>query len=122
MKTARIAILSILTAASAAGVAAAPATAQTVNYGAIAIGETSGRHGYSYDYSTSYGAQQRALNECSANDCYVVVTFWNSCASVAEGPAGNIGWAHAPSRFEAEQLALGYAGGGQTIAWACTTR
>lgn len=122
MKTAHIAILSTLTAFLASVCAVAPATAGTYNYGAIAIGEVSGRYGYSYDYETSFRAEQVALSECSAHDCYVVVRFWNSCASVAEGPFGDVGWAYAPSRHEAERLALGYSGGGRIVAWACTTR
>jgi hypothetical protein len=52
-------------------------------YGAIAYGTESGSYGYSYDFADGPSAEKEALRNCNADDCQVVVDFWNSCAAVA---------------------------------------
>lgn len=81
--------------------------------GAIAIGRCD-RAGYSYDYDTTSGARRRALNECSSNGdgtCEVVVTLHRACGAFAvdgNNSCGARGWAYAPSRGAAENLARSY--------------
>jgi hypothetical protein len=67
-------------------------------YGAIARSQSTGSHGYSYDYATRNAAETRALRECESysgtGDCQVLVWFSNGCGALAEannGAAGS-GW------------------------------
>lgn len=54
-------------------------------YGSIAYGAQSGSHGYSHDFDDAHSAENEALRKCAADDCEVVVDFWNTCAAVAAG-------------------------------------
>jgi len=95
-------------------------------FGAIAFSQDSGSVGYSYDYGSQYGAQQRALAECGNQSCTVVVTFWNACGALAIGNGNGYGVGWAGSRQDAEQIALTncfqYTDNCANNTWACTTR
>jgi serine/threonine-protein kinase len=98
-------------------------------YGAIAYGKSSLRYGYSFDAGSRYDAESRALSECGAADCAVVVWFVNACGALARSTHGQIGWGWAATREQAESIALGYCekeSGGRypcsVLVWACTSR
>lgn len=105
---------------------ASVSTAQVFDYfGAIAYGKQSRRWGSSFDFKTRVVAERRALGQCGADDCEVIVWFKNACAALARAGNEDLGWAWADSRAEAERVALGYcskAGAGcQIVVWACST-
>ena len=57
-------------------------------FGAIAYGATTGRWGYSNDYSSQAQASQRAVKECGQPDCVVRVWFRDECGALALGDNG----------------------------------
>jgi hypothetical protein len=62
-------------------------------FGSIYFSQSTGTHGYSYDYSTQNEAEQRALKECRSaggKDCVRAIWFRNACGALAVGD-GN-GW------------------------------
>ena len=65
---------------------AATAAAAGDNFGAIAFSSSSGATGYSYDYDSRDGAEERALQECGPG-CKVVLWFKNACGALAVGKA-----------------------------------
>ena len=95
------------------------------NYGAIAFSQESGAHGYSIDYRTRGGAQERALQECGRH-CKVVLWFKNACGALATGDGNGYGTGWAGGRREAEEIAMSAcrenAGNCSILRWACTTR
>jgi hypothetical protein len=95
---------------------AATAAAADDNFGAIAFSSSSGATGYSYDYDSRDGAEERK----------VVLWFKNACGALAVGEGSGYGTGWASSRSEAENLAMGYCrqntGGCEISRWACTTR
>ena len=95
-------------------------------YGAIAFSQDSGSVGYSYDYGTQSGAEQRALRECGNDGCMVVVWFRNACGALAIGDGNGYGTGWAVRREDAEQIALSncsqYTDNCDNNTWACTTR
>lgn len=91
-------------------------------WGAIAVAPN-GAVGKSWDYDTAAGARSRALNECPASGCKVLVTFVNGCGAVAFNSSTNRYWGgHGDTQSEAENNAIANAGGGSTKTWVCTTR
>ena len=72
--------------------------------GSLAIG-----HGEAYGWAVnmhSYDESDAAALEHCSGYCKIVYRFENTCAAYAkDGPGGATGWAHAPSREEAEHLA-----------------
>ena len=79
-------------------------------YGAIAFPDATGAYGFSYQYRSRSGVEQRAVKECrkrGASDCAVKVWF-RSCGSLAVGPDNVHGWAYADSKSEAREPAIGY--------------
>ena len=104
---------------------AATAAAADDNFGAIAFSSSSGATGYSYDYDSRDGAEERALQECGPG-CKVVLWFKNACGALAVGEGSGYGTGWASSRSEAENLAMGYCrqntGGCEISRWVCTTR
>ena len=103
---------------------AATAAAADENFGAIAFSSSSGATGYSYDYDSRDGAEERALQECGPG-CKVVLWFKNACGALAVGEGSGYGTGWASSRSEAENLAMGYCrqntSGCEISRWACTT-
>lgn len=70
-------------------------TYATDYYGAIAINKETGRTGYSYDYTSRGGAENRALAECGKG-CKIATWVRNGCAAVAYSPntkTGGYSWA-----------------------------
>ena len=93
----------VLAAASWAGISAAIANS------AIAVGQCD-RYGYAYGYGSMGQARAEALNQCAREGdrtCQIVVTVHSGCGALAvSGNCGSRGWAYAPSRGEAERIAL----------------
>lgn len=102
---------------------AAPASAQSLNFGAIALSVSTGKIGYSYDYTDSASAQSAAVDQCTYNDCKVVARFANGCGAVAySNNEGYYTFGAASSRSAAKSQALGRNYGDATIIhWNCTT-
>lgn len=74
------------------------------SFAAIAYSDESGAVGYSNDYDSRAGAEQRALAECGSG-CKVVLWFKNACGALATGDDGwGTGWAS--TRGAAESTAL----------------
>ncbi|MEW2217761.1 protein kinase [Streptomyces sp. NPDC006990] len=91
-------------------------------YGAIAVGQD-GSNGRSWDHSSRSAAERGAMSHCSGPGCKVLVSFANGCGAVAYNPNNHRYWGgHGRTRAAAELAARGRAGGGRTIAWACTRR
>ena len=111
-------------------IASVPEARAQAYYGAITYSETTGIHGYSYDYQSRSGAESRAINECEnvsgRGDCYVLIWFRNACGALAESYEGAYGSGWGSDRAIAEQYALqscSQYGRGCTISrWVCTTR
>ncbi|MCS3877145.1 DUF4189 domain-containing protein [Gordonia amarae] len=92
-------------------------------YGAIAISMRTGNAAVAVDYPTVASARRAAIRKCRAYDCKWAVTMDNNCGAAAQNPyTRRWGYAYAPTRFRAEQLARREARGGRTIVWGCTTR
>ena len=94
---------------------------------AIAVGKCD-RYGYTYGYGAMGAARAAALRNCAANgdsSCQVVVSLSGACGAFAvSGKCGARGWAFAPTRARAEDLALSYCerygGQGCTVRmWVC---
>ncbi|MDF4250857.1 protein kinase [Streptomyces sp. WMMB303] len=91
-------------------------------YGAIAVGHD-GSNGRSWDHNSRSAAEQGAMSHCSGPGCKVLVSFANGCGAVVHNPNNHRYWGgHGRTRAAAEQAARGRAGGGRTLAWACTRR
>jgi hypothetical protein len=94
-------------------------------YAAIAFSQETGAHGYSNDFRTRGGAEERALRECGGA-CQVVLWFRNACGALAVGANNGYGTGWATSRRAAENIAM--SGCNQNAAscgvarWVCTTR
>lgn len=104
-------------------------TTPTALWGSLAIDSNQGSsYGYSYNYPTAEKADARALQECGSN-CYIVKNFNGGCAAYAadQAPGGAAwGWGTAPSKEQAQELALNYCrqyGGTQCIVrvWSCNS-
>ena len=65
----------------------------TSKYGAIAYSPDTGACGYSWDYSSRSGAENRALQECNKSDARIVAWVRNASAALAVGSRGS--WAAA---------------------------
>lgn len=98
--------------------------------GALAIDSNQGpRYGFSYDYPTMSGAEQRALNECGPG-CRIALRFRTGCgAYAADQSRGSTvyGWGTAGSGTAAQNRAMSECrahGGTRCIvrAWACNSR
>ena len=120
MKINKLALALVLTVASS----------QVMAVGALAIDSNQGsRYGYSYDYTTTIDARNRALSECGA-DCTIVVDFDTGCAAyAADQTAGSTvyGWGKAGSENGAKNRALSECaahGGSNCIVrvWGCNAR
>jgi len=101
--------------------------AQAQNFGAIAYSPSSGANGYSYDYGSRGGAQNRAMSECRkrARDCRIAIWFKNACGAVATGRNGwGSGWGNDRNRAELEAIKScnQHSGGCRIKVYACTSR
>jgi hypothetical protein len=113
----------LIGAASLLVLASVPAFAD--NFGAIAFSQSSGAHGWSYDFGSRWAAEDAALRQCGG-DCSVVVWFRNACGALAVGGGNAYGTGWSASRHEAEAIALSncyqHSGSCSIRRWACTTR
>jgi serine/threonine-protein kinase len=124
---ARVALL--LGAVLALPLGTSPASAQD-HCGAIAISQSTGRLGWSYDFANRTEAENAAKRECAkgATDCRVPVWFCNACGAIATTPDLGYGSGWAENREDAERNAIkvcqDYNPGKRcTIQrWVCTTR
>jgi hypothetical protein len=71
----------------------------TSGFGAIALDQRSGSHGYSFDWRSRKDAEAAAMRECRAqtngqNDCSVVLWFTGACGALAQaGSNWGTAWA-----------------------------
>ncbi|MFQ6395932.1 DUF4189 domain-containing protein [Nocardia sp. KC 131] len=93
----------------ALGAATADAAADLYGSLAISFGSRDAVVGSGNNYPSHAKSDQRAMLECGAPDCRVIVRFSNGCGSVAVRD-GHYTWAWGNSRVEAEQGALGQLG------------
>lgn len=116
----------------------APATSSRYYYGSIALNTRTMAYGYSYDYSTLYGAKKASLYRCkkatygTANDRYCVNVVWveRGCAAVAVKFDSRGNWVRYASAWATTKTwaikkahnALGAGGTKGTRVWVCTTR
>lgn len=98
--------------------------------GAIAVSQSTGRLGWSYDFNSRGEAEQAALRECakSASDCQVPLWFCNACGAIATTSDLGFGTGWARDRAQAERNAINvcrqYNPGKNCSVqrWVCTTR
>lgn len=99
-------VLALLAAAPAFG---RPAHAQGI-YAALAISTSTGVYGYSFNYDTARGAQDRAMQECrqrtQATDCRVYTNFQRACIALAQASNNAFGWAIGYANDERSERAL----------------
>jgi len=96
-------------------------------FGAIAYSKSTGKWGYSYDYSSREEAESAAVGNCDRNDCVVKSWFKNSCGALAKASNKALGYSWgAPDRERAERIALSKCrergSRCRIITWACTKR
>ncbi len=97
-------------------------------FGALAIDSNQGPgYGFSFQQPNESAARRAAVAKCGA-DCKAVVYFRNTCAAYAADQAQGstvYGWAYAPTRDRAQELAMKYCGqrgsACQIRVWACET-
>jgi hypothetical protein len=88
-------------------------TAEPVrHFGAIAISHTKGTCGWSWNYSDTVGARDRARAEVEDPDAEILIVTWNKFIAVAQDAQGRYHGAHHPKRAEANRRALRAAGRG----------
>jgi serine/threonine-protein kinase len=79
-------------------------------YGAIARSRATGDKGFSWNYSTRYEAERRAIAECNsysgAGDCQALLWFRNACGSIAESNDGGAGTGWGTTRALSQNYAL----------------
>ena len=98
------------------------------NFAAIAFSQTTGAHGYAYDYSSRGEAERRALNGCAKHGSGCKVPIWvrNGCAALAVGTGNGYGTGWAANSNAAQRAALNScARASRNCAvrrWVCTTR
>ena len=81
---------------------AAPAVAQ---YGAIAWDTETGKYGASWNQDTPKHASEKALSECGATGCKVIVRPTTFCAALATTADGKASGAAARKNRDAARLA-----------------
>jgi len=103
--------------------------ASAQNFGAIAFSQNTGVNGFSADYGSRAGAENRALSECysrGGSNCIVGIWFANACGALAVGAGNGWGANWGNSRAIAENNALrvcrSNTGGCRVVRWVCTTR
>ncbi|NNH74278.1 DUF4189 domain-containing protein [Nocardia uniformis] len=104
MSLARSAAFTAATAAAFALTVAGSANAAS-QYGTIALSELNGSAVASTD-SSKVSSDAAAIRDCAVYDCRIVLRFTDGCGAIARGADGTYGWAAAPSRAEAETIAV----------------
>lgn len=109
---------------------AAPASADSGKYVAVAVSQEKGPYGWGNDYSTENGAQQRSLTECAnhgGTHCVMAAWSHNGCVALAVGDQDAYGgyknyWGmNGATLGEAERAALAKNGGGHVVVAKCST-
>jgi serine/threonine-protein kinase len=75
-------------------------------YAAIAYSPSTGKYGYSYNYTSQAGAQRRALAQLNANDAKLVAWSRNSYCALAKGKDNSYGAAYGTTASQARSRAL----------------
>jgi hypothetical protein len=75
-------------------------------YAAIAFSTRTGRYGYGFNFATRAGAESRALDDCDADDCRVIVWTRNGCCALAVGEDNKYGYGYGATRGTSESTAL----------------
>ncbi|WP_378731479.1 DUF4189 domain-containing protein [Nocardia brasiliensis] len=89
---------------------AGSAAAASKYYGTLAISPGTGKVVEATDHPTWVAADAAAIRDCGVYDCQIVVRFSDGCAAVARGADGRFAADSAPSREDAERLAVGKLG------------
>lgn len=95
-------------------------------YGALSYSTKTDTVGQAWGYPSRDAASESAMRGCNASDCAPVVWVQGGCAAIATSAEGrNLGWAYAPSKYEARNRAMrGCRQGGHTDcvprAWVCS--
>lgn len=115
-----------LFSAAAFAFALSATAAAATEFGAIAYSPATGAHGYSYNYSTRRQADRVAMANCRAyaDDCRIIVDFWNACAALAVGSNYGYGFAYNVRRSAAQATALAICrrndSGCKIVRWVCS--
>jgi hypothetical protein len=99
-------------------------------YGAIAYSSSTGAYGYSYNNTSKYSANRRAIRSCriraSKKDCKVVIGFKNACGALAKGYNRGFGYGSSVQKTIAKHNALNvcrrYTNRCRVIRTVCTDR
>ena len=97
-------------------------------YGAIAFSQSTGAHGYSYDYGSRAAAEQAAMAGCRKHGggCKVVTWVKNGCTALAVGSRRGYGTAWAANQNVAQRAAVAncarHDGNCSVLRWVCTRR
>ena len=107
-----------------AAVLATPTLSAAEEWGSIAYSPKTGAVGFSHNYDSRGLAGDWAMSYCDANDCRIVVNFYNACGALAVGSRGGWGAAWGTTRSRAETNALNscqkYDGGCRVKRWVCS--
>ncbi|MFE9576605.1 DUF4189 domain-containing protein [Nocardia sp. NPDC006044] len=83
-----------------------PAGAAGNYYGTLALSPGTGKVVEATDQPTWVAADAAAIRDCAVYDCRIMVRFANGCAAIARGADGQYAADWAPTRAEAERLAV----------------
>jgi hypothetical protein len=75
-------------------------------FAAIAYSTTTGKYGFSFDFSNLSDARKRAVQQCKAKDARVVVWASNGYCALATGKDRKYGWGFGDTAAQAEAHAL----------------
>ncbi|WP_433655774.1 DUF4189 domain-containing protein [Nocardia sp. CA-128927] len=101
----RAALAAALTS-TALTMGAGSASAAGNYYGTLAVSPGAGKVVESTDQPSRVAADARAIRDCGVFDCQIMVRFVDGCGAVARGADGQFAADAAPSRAEAERLAI----------------
>lgn len=101
----RLAALGLVLAVAACFGTAAAARADDT-YAAIAYSKSTGKYGYSYNWSSLAVAKLEALAQCDADDAQVKIWSRNFWAALAIGDDGGLGWAWGDTKDDARSDAV----------------
>lgn len=90
-------------------------------YGAIAVSLSTGRYGYSYDFSSYAEAESQAVTRCGEGDCVAKISWRDGCGALAVSD-NYFSYGAAPTRAGARAKALAANPGNAHIEhWNCTS-
>ncbi|CAM4390370.1 DUF4189 domain-containing protein [Nocardia ninae] len=101
----RAALGAVLTSAAALAVVGSAHAAGNY-YGTLAVSPGTGKVVEAVDHPSYVAADAAAIRDCAVWDCKIMVRFANGCAAVARGADGQFAADWAPTRAEAERLAI----------------